>query len=94
MNEVGIGLIGAGGMGLGVANAVVSEDERLRIKGLFDPDDDALERVESSGHPGVKSYSTREELVADPAIDWGMVASYNSHHSAAVVDAFNAGSVL
>ena len=91
MNEVGIGLIGAGGMGLGVANAVVSENERLRIKGLFDPDDDALERVESSGHSGVKSYSTRQELVADPAIDWVMVASYNSHHSAAVVDAFNAG---
>ena len=44
MAKVGIGLIGAGLMGLGVVKSVLERSERLEVRAVFDPDQRSVDR--------------------------------------------------
>jgi len=89
--SVGIGVIGCGKMGMGVVRKLVGLDPRLKIRGLFDPDPDAIQGAVSELPPGVTVYECVGALVSAENIDWVMIASWNSFHAEQTVAAFNAG---
>jgi predicted dehydrogenase len=89
--EIGIGVIGCGGMGMAIVRRIVALSPQLKIKGVYDPDprsvQSALEELPERPVP----YGTYQELLEDPTISWVMIASWNSFHCEQAVAAFKAG---
>lgn len=59
MKKIGIGVIGCGGMGRGVANRVLKQDPGLSVVSLYDPDPRSVEEAVKQFNPGVKVCSLR-----------------------------------
>lgn len=91
MQNIGIGLIGRGSMGVYVAKMLVAVDDRLQIRGLFDPDERSLRKAHDLAKGTAKIYQDYQELLAAPDIDWVMIASWNCDHKEQVIAAFEAG---
>jgi predicted dehydrogenase len=89
--SVGIGLIGCGGMGRYVAQKVTNRNQRLRIRGLFDPDKRSVEAAQKAFGEDITVYPDYRQLCAAPDIDWVMIASWNCFHKAQTIAAFEAG---
>lgn len=89
--EIGVGVIGCGAMGMSVVRRVLALDERVRVKALFDPHSDSITAAlkELPGSPAV--YDSVPDLLADPSISWVMIASWNSFHCEQTLAAFAAG---
>lgn len=75
--KIGIGLIGAGGMGRLVAQKVLAQDPRLEIRGVFDPDRRSVEATLNSLAPQAVVFKDYRKLCESPDIDWVMIASWN-----------------
>tara|TARA_R100000027_G_scaffold37442_1_gene27543 strand:+ start:24604 stop:25779 length:1176 start_codon:yes stop_codon:yes gene_type:complete len=84
--------VSGGGRTAGIAG-YLSQYEGIQIRGGFDPT--CPEKIEKllgvSNNPGGKIYSSYEEMLADPLIDWVMVGSPNKYHCEQIVAAFRAG---
>lgn len=91
MDQIGIGVIGSGGMGMNVVERLLKLDERLRMHAVFDPDERSIEGALKRGHADAKVYDSYEELVQADDIDWVMIASWNCQHAAQTIAAFEAG---
>jgi len=78
-------------MGMAIARRVLQRDPAIQLRAVFDPDGEAVARLqgEAGGAPAV--CSTHRELCDRSDVDWVMVASPNRYHSEQVVDAFVAG---
>ncbi len=90
-HTIGIGLIGCGGMGRHVAQKVVGQSSRLRIRGLYDPDRRSVEASHKTFGNDIPAYANCRELCAADDIDWVMIASWNCFHKEQVIAAFEAG---
>lgn len=88
---VGIGLIGCGGMGRLVAQKVLDQNPRLKIRGLFDPDTRSIAASRKAFGDDIPVYRDYAQLCAAPDIDWVMIASWNCFHKAQTIAAFEAG---
>ena len=88
---IGIGLIGCGGMGRFVAKKVLDQDPRLKVRGLFDPDERSIKASREQLAPDATAYRDYRELCAAKDIDWVMIASWNCYHRDHTVAAFQAG---
>ena len=70
--EIGIAIIGAG-LRSRVARLLFPLDKKLKLKGIFDPDESrARERMESLGFPEARICSTAEEAIHLDGVDWVM----------------------
>ena len=79
--KIGIGLIGAGGMGRLVAQKVLAQDPRLEIRGVFDPDRRSVEATLNSLAPRAAVFKDYHKLCESPDMDWVMIASWNCFHT-------------
>jgi len=91
MKKIKIGAIGCGGMGLNIIKILLAVDERLQLVGVYDPDERSTKKTSEEIKPAPKIYDSYQELVANPEIDWVMIASWNSFHKEQTVAAFEAG---
>jgi len=97
---LGIGLIGCGGRLCGISRRTCRQDKRLRVVGLYDNNPKSIEKAKSFyAQPDYYAHADEEltvfdplgSLLADPAVEWVMVGSWNSAHCEHVVAAFEAG---
>lgn len=91
MKQIGIGLIGCGAMGIALAKRLLEVDSRLKIKGIFDPDDRSIKNTLSIFGDRLKIYEDYHQLADASDIDWMMIASWNCFHREQVIAAFEAG---
>ena len=91
MNKIKIGAIGCGGMGLGIIKQLLAVDERLQLTGIYDPNENSVKKTLEEIKPQPKVYDSYQNLVAEPEIDWVMIASWNNFHKEQTVAAFEAG---
>lgn len=91
MEQIGIGVIGCGAMGMGIVNRVLELDARLKVVGIFDPDKRSVDNALSKISPAPFVYNDYMELVSQPNVDWVMIASWNNAHCEQTVAAFEAG---
>lgn len=91
MNEMNIGVIGCGAMGMAIVRRIMAKEPCLRVTGLCDPEPRSIEAAlgEIPGNPVV--YERVEDLLADPGISWVMIASWNAFHCEQTLAAFQAG---
>ncbi len=90
MQQIGIGLIGCGSMGVALATRLLKVDPRLKIQGIFDPDDRSIRNALSVFGDRMKIYEDYHQLVDASDIDWVMIASWNCYHRDQVIAAFDA----
>ncbi len=91
MTNVGIGLIGCGGMGMNVARDLLAQDPRLEVRALHDPDPRSIRHALDSANPDATVYEDLDAMVNDPDIQWVMIASWNCFHKDHAVAALEAG---
>ncbi len=91
MKSVGIGMIGCGAMGRAVAREVLKQSERIKLHGLFDPENKSIQAALDELEPQAKVYEDYHSLVKSPEIDWVMIASWNCYHREQAIAAFEAG---
>lgn len=91
MNDIGIGVIGCGAMGMSIVRRVISESPKLRVKGVYDPDARSVESALKEFSEKPKVYDSYQDLLDDPSISWVMIASWNSFHCEQTIAAFEAG---
>ena len=88
MNQIGVGIIGCGGMGTDLARGI-GELETARLAGVYDPDETARAAV-AQKHGG-QAFSSREELLGAGGIDAVIVAAPQFAHAEATIAAARAG---
>ncbi len=86
-NEIGCAIIGYGGMGSWHARKIKGLNGG-RVVGIYDIDPNRCKAAEKDGF---HAYSSREELLADPAIDLVTIATPNDVHKEIAVAAMAAG---
>lgn len=92
MKTVGIGIIGCGGRGRGVAaGTIAAGGGRIRLVAACDTSADSIAAARKQLNPELAVYEKYRDLVRDPAVDWVMVTSWNNVHREQVVAAFEAG---
>ena len=88
-DEVGIGLIGAGGRG-GELSKGFSSQKGANIVAVADPDENRAGSM-SRRFDGAKAYVDLRKLLEDPAVDAVVVATCNHWHCLAAIMALEAG---
>ncbi len=88
---IGIGMIGCGGMGRIVPRTVRKRSRRVVTAAICDPEEKSRSAALKELNPGARVYRDYRELVRAPEVDWVLVASWNCHHRAHAVAAFEAG---
>jgi len=91
MKKIKIGAIGCGGMGLIIIKELLAVDERLQLVGIYDPDERSTKKTLEEIKPSPKIYDSYQELIANPKVDWVMIASWNCFHKEQAIAAFEAG---
>lgn len=91
-NNIGIAVIGCGGMGMALVKRIIAVDPRLQVRTLYDPDPNsinaALPKISTSTPRICASY---QEAIEAPDVDWVMIASWNCFHKEQTIAAFEAG---
>jgi predicted dehydrogenase len=87
-NPVGIGMVGVGGWGAGMAERV-HESKKLRLVKCYDIVEDT--RIQAADKYGCVAASSVEDLVNDPAVEGVVVVTPNFTHREIVAAAAKAG---
>jgi len=90
-DTIGIGVIGCGGMGMAIVNRVLERNPRLRVHGIFDPDERSVRRALEAIDPKPRVYDNYPDLIRAPEVQWVMIASWNCFHREQTVAALEAG---
>ncbi|MBN1515719.1 GNAT family N-acetyltransferase [Candidatus Sumerlaeota bacterium] len=91
MDNIKIGVIGCGKMGINIVQRLLAHDDRLQVVAIFDPDPRSLEAAVELLGSTVRICADYREVVSIPEIQWIMIASWNCDHCAQTVAAFEAG---
>lgn len=90
MSEVGVGIVGAGGIFEQHASAIAGLSHQARIVGVCDLDEPRL--ADAAARHGIPFGCRRhDQLVCRSDVDLVIVCTPPRHHEAAVVDALSAG---
>ncbi len=89
--SVGVGMIGCGGMGIGIANRLLQQSPEIRLLGMYDPQEASILKAKEQMKSDAKVYDNYHALLANKDIQWVMIASWNSFHREQVLAAFDAG---
>lgn len=79
-----LGIIGFGGMAGNHFKQLSKGNTKVKIKGVFDIDEN---RLKAAKELGLVAYNSREELLSDPDIDIVLVAATNEVHKEIAIDA-------
>ena len=82
-----IAIVGYGGQGAWHANWALKSDV-VELAGIFDISE---KRMNAARENGIRTYSSREELLLDKEVDIVLCATPNDVHKEIVIDAINAG---
>ena len=88
---VGIGAIGCGSRLSGIILDALEISKEVKMVSLCDPREYSRENAKKDFGKDLKLYDDYKELVADPAIDWVFVGSWNCFHRDHVVAALENG---
>jgi predicted dehydrogenase len=91
MEQIGIGVIGCGGMGRYVGKGVAALDPRLKIVALFDPNQGSIDNALKDFTPAPIVCADYHSLVRMPEVQWVMISSWNCFHSEQAIAALDAG---
>lgn len=81
-------IIGYGGMAGHHEKVMRVDYDRMKLKGVFDLDD---ERLKVAKEQGYYAYSSKEEVLSDPDVDVVIIATTNDAHKELAIEALNAG---
>jgi predicted dehydrogenase len=90
-HNIGIAVIGCGGMGMAIVNRLIARDPRLQIRTLYDPNPASVEHALKTINSQPRVCDSASGAITDPAVDWVMIASWNCFHKEQSVTALNAG---
>ncbi|MCX6020099.1 MAG: Gfo/Idh/MocA family oxidoreductase [Chloroflexi bacterium] len=90
-NNVGIAVIGAGGMGMALVKELLAQDSRLEIRALYDPSPESVVSALEKLPLQPRVCETYEEAVEASDVEWVMIASWNAFHKEQTIAAFEAG---
>lgn len=88
---VGVGMIGCGGMGIGVAERLLKQSPEIQLLGLYDPQEASIQTARERLKTDAKVYKDYHDMLADNDIRWVLIASWNCFHREQVLSAFDAG---
>jgi len=91
MGEIGIGVIGCGGMGRNIVNRVLALSPRVKVRAICDPDARSIAKALEKWAPAPRVYEDHRELSAASDVDWVMIASWNCFHREQTIAALEAG---
>ena len=91
MAKIGIGLIGCGARLRVVVRELFKATDQVEIVAIQDPNPHSIEAARQEFNSEARVYETYEELLRDPAAQWVMIGSWNSHHAGQAIAAFEAG---
>ena len=91
MAKIGIGLIGCGARLRVVVRDLFKATDQVEIVAIQDPNPHSIEAARQEFNSEARVYETYEELLRDPAAQWVMIGSWNSHHAGQAIAAFEAG---
>ena len=91
MNDIGISVIGCGGMGMAIVKRLLAQDARLQVRAIYDPDPTSVEKALHHINTQPRMCGSYQEAIAAPDIDWVMIASWNCFHKEQTIAAFEAG---
>lgn len=83
-----VAVIGYGGMGAGFHCVNIRNSDIVELAGIYDINPEKCKLAEEAG---IRAYSSREELLADPEVEIVVVATPNDTHEEIAVAALNAG---
>lgn len=81
-------IIGFGGMGHWHYESISQRVSGLRVKGVYDIRQEALQKAEREG---LYAYESLEELLADPEVDLVTIATPNNFHKPLAIQCMRAG---
>lgn len=83
-----LGIVGFGGMAGHHYTQLAKENTRVRLKGVYDFNE---ERMKAAAEKGLVTYESYEAMLADSEIDIVLVAAYNNFHKELSIAALRAG---
>lgn len=91
MVKAGIGIIGCGARMSSVVSKIPGIGEDILVKGIFDPDNEIVEKFVKRFEIDPIIYKDYKELVNRPEINWVFIASWNCFHKEHIIAAARAG---
>lgn len=89
-NKIGFGVIGCGGRVGHLVRGMLNTNDRVEMVSVCDPSEASIDRAKTL-NPDVKVFDDYTQLVADPAIKWVFVGSWNAQHREHAIAALQAG---
>ncbi|MCF8241426.1 MAG: Gfo/Idh/MocA family oxidoreductase [Melioribacteraceae bacterium] len=91
METVGVGMIGAGSMGMVIAEKLAELNPRIKINSIYDPDQRSIDNALNILPPPVTVHDDYKSILNSPHTDWVMISSWNCYHKEQVIASFEAG---
>ena len=88
MREIGVAVVGYGGMGFHHCN-YVTQVEGLRLKAICDTD--PVRRADAEKKHGVKTYTLLEEVIGDPGVELVVLVTPHHIHAQQAIQVLSAG---
>ena len=89
--NVGIGVAGVGARMKHVLGLLQARAPEIRVVAAYDPDPRALATAREIFGGSVRAHSDYAHMVADPAVEWVFIGSWNCFHAEQVIAALGAG---
>jgi predicted dehydrogenase len=86
-----IGVIGCGSRLQYLLTLLHQQGDQVRVEALCDPNARAIAACRSAFNPQARVHDDHRALVADPAVDWVLVGSWNRFHREHAIAALKAG---
>src|SRR5687768_11111249 len=80
MDIVGIGAIGCGNRIGHLLKLLTQQSKQVRLEAICDPSEQAAANCRAQFNPEARIYSDYRKLIADPAVKWVLVGSWNCFH--------------
>jgi len=90
-SSIPIGLIGTGGRLRGIVRRLTEAEPRLRITAAYDPMEQSHTDLRGQLGYDYRIARSEAEVLADPAIQWVLIGSWNCFHARQAVAALEAG---
>ena len=91
METIGIGVIGCGLRARALVGQMLERSKHIRVTAVCDVSPQAAASAREAFGGQATLHADYHALVADPAVQWVLVGSWNCYHAGQVIAAFQAG---